>query len=453
MTIMKKILLIAAVALVTLGASATNRKYLSKASIAKEGKIVKATPGAFKSNAAKFEAANAFYNMSNHKTGKVGSLKAQRRAGDELELIPAYSETVYKYTDILGGEVKSHMYDEASFLVTEDGKAYLAPFDKLDYVEGVLTPEADNEYAEIGAVVYTFTCDTIAHYTNKTTNEEKSLVLGVCDFEGSSQEGWTPVRTDAKTFIGYYFAEYNELYIEDAIALFEADETVKEIFDEGYFVESLDLEPQSIFSEYMSKANFSNISYFDDPGTPAVTGECVAYVGNPKAIYVQGADAAGTDGWVQYALDAEVENRYHVGDYQLLGFGRWYNDATRTDTHRGVLVTMSVAVADGAVVSWSVNDEADFDLVQNADETLTIKSTADTGVGAYVFMEEGYSGGNYDQLNQTVNILLEPIEEAGVNMVKADAANNAALYNLAGQKVGKDFKGLVIKNGKKFVQK
>ena len=94
-----------------------------------------------------------------------------------------------------------------------------------------------------------------------------------------------------------------------------------------------------------------------------------------------------------------------------------------------------------------------FDLVQNADETLTIKSTADTGVGAYVFMEEGYSGGNYDQLNQTVNILLEPIEEAGVNMVKADAANNAALYNLAGQKVGKDFKGLVIKNGKKFVQK
>ena len=29
----------------------------------------------------------------------------------------------------------------------------------------------------------------------------------------------------------------------------------------------------------------------------------------------------------------------------------------------------------------------------------------------------------------------------------------AAVYNLAGQKVGKDFKGLVIKDGKKYIQK
>lgn len=40
----------------------------------------------------------------------------------------------------------------------------------------------------------------------------------------------------------------------------------------------------------------------------------------------------------------------------------------------------------------------------------------------------------------------------GINTVKA-AENNSAIYNIAGQKVANDFKGLVIKNGKKMIQK
>ena len=43
-------------------------------------------------------------------------------------------------------------------------------------------------------------------------------------------------------------------------------------------------------------------------------------------------------------------------------------------------------------------------------------------------------------------------EATGINTVKANVENNA-IYNLAGQKVGKDFKGLVIKDGKKMIQK
>ena len=34
---------------------------------------------------------------------------------------------------------------------------------------------------------------------------------------------------------------------------------------------------------------------------------------------------------------------------------------------------------------------------------------------------------------------------------KEDA--NAPLYNLAGQRVGKDYKGVVIKNGQKYIQR
>ena len=42
----------------------------------------------------------------------------------------------------------------------------------------------------------------------------------------------------------------------------------------------------------------------------------------------------------------------------------------------------------------------------------------------------------------------------GINEIEAEAAqDNAAIYNLAGQRVSKDYKGVVIKNGKKFLNK
>ena len=44
-------------------------------------------------------------------------------------------------------------------------------------------------------------------------------------------------------------------------------------------------------------------------------------------------------------------------------------------------------------------------------------------------------------------------ESSGIAITKADVKANGQMYNLAGQKVGKDYKGLVIVNGKKFVQK
>lgn len=44
-------------------------------------------------------------------------------------------------------------------------------------------------------------------------------------------------------------------------------------------------------------------------------------------------------------------------------------------------------------------------------------------------------------------------DPTGIVAAKADAKGNAQMYNLAGQKVGKDYKGLVIKNGVKMIQK
>jgi hypothetical protein len=44
-------------------------------------------------------------------------------------------------------------------------------------------------------------------------------------------------------------------------------------------------------------------------------------------------------------------------------------------------------------------------------------------------------------------------EATGINSIVADKANSAVIYNLAGQRVAKDYKGLVIKGGKKVVLK
>ena len=43
--------------------------------------------------------------------------------------------------------------------------------------------------------------------------------------------------------------------------------------------------------------------------------------------------------------------------------------------------------------------------------------------------------------------------DTGVKAVKTVQNGNVARYNLAGQKVNDDFKGIVVKDGKKFVNK
>ncbi|MBQ6379074.1 MAG: hypothetical protein IJJ56_09810, partial [Prevotella sp.] len=50
-------------------------------------------------------------------------------------------------------------------------------------------------------------------------------------------------------------------------------------------------------------------------------------------------------------------------------------------------------------------------------------------------------------------VQLIDLEATGIKNVKANKATNNARYNLAGQKVDASYKGIVIMNGKKFIQK
>lgn len=88
----------------------------------------------------------------------------------------------------------------------------------------------------------------------------------------------------------------------------------------------------------------------------------------------------------------------------------------------------------------------------NDDGTVFDVYTFDLGsdVNSFTFKNTGEQPGVVIEVSST------PIQTTGIAKVLAGAkvANeNAAVYNLAGQKVSKAYKGIVICNGKKYIQK
>ena len=85
-------------------------------------------------------------------------------------------------------------------------------------------------------------------------------------------------------------------------------------------------------------------------------------------------------------------------------------------------------------------------LVSGAKYTLT-------GFGTLYKQNKNFSEG---ELDPQLKLTIDPVktsEPTGINTIKTDADVNAPVYNLAGQKVESSYKGLVIKNGKKVMQK
>ena len=54
----------------------------------------------------------------------------------------------------------------------------------------------------------------------------------------------------------------------------------------------------------------------------------------------------------------------------------------------------------------------------------------------------------------SINLIeVKKVVPNAIDTVQAVQDENAPMYNLAGQRVGKNYKGVVIQNGKKFVNK
>ena len=95
-----------------------------------------------------------------------------------------------------------------------------------------------------------------------------------------------------------------------------------------------------------------------------------------------------------------------------------------------------------------------------ANEGAATTCSGKTEADAVVFSATATKGGTA-KIKESANgmrlyaigINKDPNETTAIQTVKATQATDGAVYNLAGQKVGNDFKGVVIKEGKKMLQK
>ena len=438
---MKKFLLVAALAFVTMGASANNG--VKKASFNREKKAVQVSNTVVK-NLSGVTAALKAIDPKNVKENYSANVT---RADGEITLIPAYSEWTYHYESDLGF-LPQIMYSGASYLV-KDGKAYLQPFANLGMVEGVVEKDVTNALSEDGADSITFSVAKIASYKGDSTTVD--LFLEPCYIEN-----YAPHRLNQKTFGAYYFAEANELYIPRSItlALFTSDEAATDPFSTKYVARQLDLLPQADYQENMSKATFTATSYYGTDND--WSGDAQAYVGDGY-FYIKGISNADEEAWIEFDATKEDATVYELVQDQWINTYRFYTDATHQESYRGVVATVGLLQADGKLTGF--NKAADyssfFKMTDNlADETSTLENTDNTVYGEYIYGETDDQGGMYNAANMKINILYEPVPDGIQSVgVESSAKFQNAIYNMAGQRVGKNFKGLVIKNGKKVVVK
>jgi hypothetical protein len=104
--------------------------------------------------------------------------------------------------------------------------------------------------------------------------------------------------------------------------------------------------------------------------------------------------------------------------------------------------------------SWSANDQATFPVTATGDfqeiECL-FEGWSVNAEGAHLLFQCGDFLGT--TIVKSIKVIQIGGEVNGIEAVKADKKFNGAIYNLAGQKVNANYKGVVIQNGKKFIQK
>lgn len=79
-------------------------------------------------------------------------------------------------------------------------------------------------------------------------------------------------------------------------------------------------------------------------------------------------------------------------------------------------------------------------------------ATPSSAAGTYPITISGGEAQNYALTYGQGTLTIEEKEVDGVSSVKADEQPNSATYNLAGQKVNTQYKGIVIRNGKKVMK-
>jgi hypothetical protein len=134
------------------------------------------------------------------------------------------------------------------------------------------------------------------------------------------------------------------------------------------------------------------------------------------------------------------------------------------------LITLDLSQENGSATCISVNKEDPASFYKKEGKEIYLNVTPDAGYTADITVTAGEDpveviaeAGTYHEQAYThkfimpgkdVTVKVTFTKSTAINgIVTDDADDNAPIYNLAGQKVDKNYKGVVIKNGKKVYQK
>ena len=159
-------------------------------------------------------------------------------------------------------------------------------------------------------------------------------------------------------------------------------------------------------------------------------------VAGVNKLYHGDADWLADKKWHYYTAVFEGDNAKVFFDGELKN--EWNNDGV-TNTQKGLFSNGAELkyVCLGGNQAWDWNDnDAPFDFAR-----LLIKNTKMSANEIKSQMLADFPG--YEEYHQGT----------GIETIKAAQNSDAPIYNLAGQKVSKAYKGIAIQNGKKFVVK
>lgn len=169
-------------------------------------------------------------------------------------------------------------------------------------------------------------------------------------------------------------------------------------------------------------------TYYRSSGSQNFTKEVsVAMVGD--SIYVQGVGRANSVAWIKGTKTSEDTYTFSKGQY---------------------------------MGNYGSKDDYSYLFLMGYNSTLgvmDVKMKLDAETGIFTFTTEIIENSDYtDNLYYLTRILsgaqLSPSDAPdAISTVAVEAAESSARYSISGQRVGKNFKGIVIENGKKFFQK
>lgn len=184
----------------------------------------------------------------------------------------------------------------------------------------------------------------------------------------------------------------------------------------------------------------------------------ISFDANEFTVTFNGSDAQTSDGYFDFGTS---DNKHNFSDK--------YGEASWEETN----FTKGLKLEGSTLIHWTSTKVATVTVVQSVwsekpffmDDVKYEPSIAVAGTGCRIYTIENVAAGEHkihrtsgeDNAGESGIYAVKVTYTGGGTAIKAiNAATidaNAPAYNLAGQKVDKSFKGIIIKNGKKMIQK